>query len=392
MKNHLVVVSLLDGKGPTGVETHFNQVLDAARAAGIDGVLVSAYPAQRLWAALARRLLPLVRLVSLERAEILSLRINSAILFAKLAVLLTHVSGPVTLYAQDPLSACIALKLKRKRARHCRVVTVVHYNLSQSEELLTQGVAARGGPLWRFIGAAEAQALARVDYIIFVSAFMQREIARRMPATSAVRQSVIPHCAGSATAHATKPPAGKHLIAIGTLETRKNQAFLLQVLARAQARGFRYTLTLVGNGPDHAMLMALTLQLGLQEQVTFAGFQKDAAGLIAQHRMLVHAALIENLPITLIEALAAGRPILAPAVGGIPEIFSDGVEGYFWPLHDPDAAATLLIHALGDAPTYRRLARAARVRYQENFHCDQLTARWLATILDLQQRVPVVAS
>lgn len=390
MKNHLVVVSLLDGKGPTGVETHFNQVLDAARAAGIDGVLVSAYPAQRLWATLARRLLPLVRLVSAEHAEILSLRINGAILFAKLAILLTHASGPVTLYAQDPLSACIALKLKR--AHQCRVVTVVHYNLSQSDELLTQGVAARGGPLWRFIDAAEAQALARVDHIIFVSAFMQREIARRMPATGAVRQSVIPHCAGSATAHSTEPPTGKHLIAIGTLETRKNQAFLLQVLARAQARGFRYTLTLVGNGPDHAMLMALTLQLGLQEQVTFAGFQKNAARLIAQHRMLVHAALIENLPITLIEALAAGRPILAPAVGGIPEIFSDGVEGYFWPLHDPDAAATLLIHALGDAPTYRRLASAARVRYQENFHCDQLTARWLATILDLPQRVPVMAS
>lgn len=388
MNNHLVVVSLLDGKGPTGVETHFNQVLDAARAAAIDGILVSAYPAQRWWATLARKLLPLVRLVNAEHAEIMSLRINSAILSAKLAALLGSTSGPVTLYAQDPLSACIALNANR--AQRCRVVIVIHYNTSQSDELLIQGAAARGGPLCRFIDAAEARALARVDHIIFVSTFMQKEIARRMPATGSVPQSVIPHCAGRAVVQCSAPPPGNDLIAIGTLEPRKNQAFLLQVLAQAKVRGFCYTLTLVGNGPDHAMLAALTRQLGLQKQVTFAGFQKNAAGLIAQHRMLVHAALAENLPITLIEALAVGRPILAPAVGGIPEIFSHGVEGYFWPLDDPAAAAILLIQALGDGPTYQRLAYAAHARYQEKFHCDQLAGQWLAAILNRQQRVPVM--
>ena len=389
MKHRLVVVSLLDGKGPTGVETHFNQLIAEAQAAAIDCVLVSAYPSHRLWAKLARQLLPVIRLAGKEYAEIFSLWINSRILFAKLAALLAGESGPVTLYAQDPLSARVALKFNC--LRRCRVVTVIHYNISQSDELLTKGEAQAGGPLLRFIAAAETTSLPHVDRLIFVSRFMQNEIVRRLPATGAVAQCVIPNFARRLAANDSVLACDKDMIAIGTLEPRKNQAFLLHVLARARSRGFFYTLTVVGNGPDHAMLVALAHQLGLQDQVTFAGFQKNAARLIPQHRLLVHAALIENMPVALIEALAAGRPILAAAVGGIVEIFSDGVEGYYWPLDDVDAAATLLIQSLSDADTYRHLSRAALARYQQAFHFDQLGDRWLAAILDQRQPAAEVA-
>lgn len=382
MKHHLIVVSLLDGKGPTGVEAHFNQLIHEARSEGIDGVLVSAYPSQRIWATLARQLIPAVRLVDKERAEVLSLWINGKVIAGKLGAMLGAIdrSAAVTLYAQDPVSARIALKASRHR--RCRVVTVIHYNASQGDELLMKGEAQTGGPLWRFLVCAEKQALPQVDHIIFVSAFMQRQIGERMPATGAVPQSVIPNFAGRSAVSGDCLPTGGDLIAIGTLEARKNQAFLLHVLARAKSRGFFYTLTLVGNGPDHATLMALSEQLGLQDQVTFAGFQKNAARLIPQHRLLVHAALMENMPITLIEALAMGRPILAPAVGGISEIFSHDVEGYFWPLDDIDGAAALLIRALTEADTYRRFSQAARARYQQKFHSDLLVGEWLTTILN----------
>jgi len=389
MKHHLVVISLLDGKGPTGVEAHFNQLIAEAHAAGIHCALVSAYPSQRLWAKLARQILPAIRFVSKEYAEIFSLRINSRIIFDKLAALLARKNGAVTLYAQDPLSARVALKFNS--LHRCRVVTVIHYNTSPSDELLNKGEAQVGSPLWRFIAAAEMESLPHVDRIIFVSRFMQKEIARRLPATSAVPQSVIPNFVRHIAANDSVLPCRKDMIAIGTLEPRKNQAFLLHVLARATARGYFYTLTVVGNGPDHAMLVALANKLGLQHQVTFAGFQKNAALLIPQHRLLVHAALIENMPIALIEALAAGRPILAAAVGGIPEIFSDGVEGYYWPLDDVDAAATVLIKSLSEVGTYRRLAQGALARYQQAFHFGELGERWLAAILDQHQPVTEAA-
>ena len=389
MNKQLIVISLLDGKGPTGVEAHFNQLIEKARAGGIDGELVSAYPSRRLWAKLARLLIRPLRLVDRERAEVLSLWINSAVIAAKLAALLAPGDGrraEVTLYAQDPVSARIALNANRGRS--CRVVTVIHYNVSQADELHMKGEARTGGPLWRFIAGAEKEALPRVDHLIFVSEFMQNQIRARMPSIGRVAQSVIPNFAGRASMNLDALPVNGDLIAIGTLEARKNQAFLLHVLARAKARGHLYSLTLVGDGPDRAMLVALAAQLGLREQVTFAGFQKNAARLIPQHRILVHAALMENLPITLIEALATGRPILAPAVGGIPEMFSHDVEGYFWPLDDIDAATSLLIEALTDSDTYRRFSRAAVARYQEKFHSDLLAGQWLAAIMDPRHDCP----
>jgi glycosyltransferase involved in cell wall biosynthesis len=65
------------------------------------------------------------------------------------------------------------------------------------------------------------------------------------------------------------------------------------------------------------------------------------------HQLYVHAALMESFPMTLIEALSHGLPLLAPAVGGIPEIFLDGQQGYFWPLDDLEAVAHLAAHRNG---------------------------------------------
>jgi glycosyltransferase involved in cell wall biosynthesis len=211
---------------------------------------------------------------------------------------------------------------------------------------------------------------------------MRGVILERLPATARVPHTVIPNFVSQGRSADKQAGIGGDMIAIGTLEPRKNQAFLLHVLAKAKVLGYRYTLTVVGNGPDHAKLLALTSELGLQSQVHFAGFQKNAAALIPQHRVLVHAARMENMPITLIEALRAGRPILAPAVGGIGEVFSDAVEGYYWPLDDIDAAAALLIDALSNGDTYHRLAQAALARYRTQFDCNILVRRWLETIFN----------
>jgi glycosyltransferase involved in cell wall biosynthesis len=387
----MIVVSLLDGKGPTGVEAHFMSIIDAARSAGVDAVLAAPYPCDRLWARLLRRVIPVLRRFSRDYAEVLSLRINSLVLAGKLTVMLAGIQHPtpVTLYAQDPVSARVALRAGRRHG--CRVAAVVHYNASQSDELATRSDTRRDGPWGRFLHAAETAALPRVDRLLFVSRYMQRTLAERLPALDAVPQAVIMNVARQQAPAPGDLPFTGDLIAIGTLETRKNQAFLLHVLASAKAQGCRCTLTLVGNGPDEPMLRARALQLGVHDQVTFAGFQPDAARLIAGHRVVVHAALLENLPVALVEALAAGRPIMAPAVGGIPEIFSDGVEGAYWPLDDSAAAARLLIGVLRDQDTHARMAQAAQLRYRQAFQADVLLDQWLAAILGAPARPPSAA-
>jgi glycosyltransferase involved in cell wall biosynthesis len=106
--------------------------------------------------------------------------------------------------------------------------------------------------------------------------------------------------------------------------------------------------------------------LGIADQAFFLG-RKNAAPLLSAHKVLVHGALIENLPIALIEALAAGVPILAPAVGGIPEVFDEGVEGRFWNLNDVEASASILIETMEDTAGLAAMSRAARTRYRETF-------------------------
>lgn len=383
MKRALFVVSLQDGKGPTGVETHFNGVIAAARASGIDARLVCPHPATGLRAKLASLAAHAIARASRERAELFRAWVAARVIGRKLAGMLAQMAErdrSVTLYAQDPLSAQVALKLKTRRP--CRVVLVIHYNVSVAHELRMKGETTASGPLWRHAVRTEQAALPHVDAIVFVSDFMRRIVLERLPVLARVPHTVIPNFVSGAPLHESRAPLSADVIAIGSLEPRKNQAFLLHVIAKANALGFRYTLTLVGNGPDEARLVALADELGVAAQVRFAGFQKQAASLIARHRVLAHAAHIENMPITLIEALAAGKPVLAPAVGGIPEIFTHAVEGYYWSLDNVDEAARLLIQALGDSPAYERLARAALARYKSAFDGDVLAPRWLTAILD----------
>ena len=80
----------------------------------------------------------------------------------------------------------------------------------------------------------------------------------------------------------------------------------------------------------------------------------------------------------LVEALAAGLPIVAGAVGGIPELYDEGVEGRFWSLDDPVSAAATLLELLDGEPGRNRAAAAALERYQDNFRADVVVPKLLS--------------
>jgi glycosyltransferase involved in cell wall biosynthesis len=111
--------------------------------------------------------------------------------------------------------------------------------------------------------------------------------------------------------------------------------------------------------------------------VQFLGFQGNAARLLSGHRAYVHSALIENLPIVLIEALASGMPVLAAPVGGIPEVFDDGREGCYWPLDDPAEGASRLIALLEDTARYSAMSVAAVHRFEQHFETSVVASRLL---------------
>jgi glycosyltransferase involved in cell wall biosynthesis len=278
-------------------------------------------------------------------------------------------------YAQSPLSARAALRARR--GPHQTVVMAVHFNVSQAEEWAIQAGLPRNGRVYRSIKRREAEILPAVDGLVYVSKFVRDAVLSAIPEAAAVRSAVLPNFVSPADDGCQAAFTGD-LVSVGTLEPRKNQAFLLQMLAEARQKGRVYSLTLIGDGPDKRKLMALTERLGLTSQVRFAGYRLDARQLVAAHRVLVHAARMEASGVALIEAMAAGKPVCAAPVGGVEEAYSDGVEGIFWDLEDPAGAAERLIWLMETPGVLDEMSVRAKGRFEAVYATERVARRLVA--------------
>lgn len=298
--------------------------------------------------------------------------------------------APCTLYAQCPVSAAAALTARASPRQ--RVVMAVHFNVSQADEWAQSGRIPDHGHDFYAIRAFEARWLPQVDALVFVSRFMRGVLLERLPMLARVPHAIVPNFVadpGEPTLVGTIGPVGAgpgeafdaDLISIGTLEPRKNQAYQLDIVAAAREAGHPLTLTVVGDGPDRAMLEARAAALGIAGAVRFTGYVADAARLLARHRALLHTAHIENLPIAPIEALAAGRPVVAVPAGGTGELFDDGIEGLALPANDPGAAARCILGLLVNPTRMAVMGRAARARHAAR-HAPQRVARQLIDFLE----------
>lgn len=305
-------------------------------------------------------------------------------------VLAAHVPQrtPSVVYAQDPVSTEAALALKA-RGYPVEVVSAVHFNVSTADEWVGKGYLNAQHPVYRQMLARDARVLPRADRLVFVSRFMQRQVQARIPELRSVPSRVVPNFvpaplqaeAGPGTALVANDLVTTDLITVGTLEPRKNQGFLLQVLRCAREQGRVYRLSIVGDGPSRGTLQAQAETLGVAAQVTFLGAQPHAAELLTRHRAYVHAARMESFGIVLVEALAAGLPVFAAPVGGVPEVFDDGVEGRYWSLDNPREAAERLTELLENPALYKQFARDARTRHATHFSVDAVQKKLLGAIL-----------
>ena len=282
---------------------------------------------------------------------------------------------PVVIYAQCPISAKAALEARTNDSQ--KVIMAVHFNISQADEWATKGKIKINSWIYKEIKELESEVIPRLDAIVYLSCFMKETIEKNISESTKLKSILLPNfIANPETLNSTNIKGD--LISIGTLEPRKNQSYLLQVLSETKKMGKSYSLTLIGEGPDRRALEALALSLDVARQVKFLGFQKNAAQFLYTHRVYVYSSLLDNLPIVLIEALSCKLPIIAGAVGGIPEIFSEGVEGFYWPLNDPAAGAKKLITLMEDTKTYNAMAEAAKMKFSANFESSVVASRLLS--------------
>ncbi len=147
---------------------------------------------------------------------------------------------------------------------------------------------------------------------------------------------------------------------VGCLAPRKDYGTLVEALALLAGRGVRFQAALVGEGPERGALEARLAALGLAGRVRLLGERADVERLLAAMDVFVLSSREEGIPNALLEAMAAGRPSVATAVGGTPEILRDGETGWLVPPGAPGALAAALEEALTRPEEARRRGAAAR--------------------------------
>ena len=288
--------------------------------------------------------------------------------------------GDCVVYAQCPLAARAALRARR--GPHQRVVMAVHFRVSQADEWVNMDQIKRDGRVFRAIRQVEREVIPSVDGIVYVSRWARDALLSWLPEAEAVPQAIVGNFVAPLSPKSDHGTLGD-LVTIGHLEQVKNHRFMLEVLAEAKKAGRSLTLDIFGEGPLRKDLTQMALSLGLEEQVRFHGFRRDVRDFLPRYRAYVHSSYSESSSLAIIEAMAAGLPIVAGNIGPISELCDDGVEARFWPLDDPAQAAATATELLDCEPARLKAASAASERFRRDFDAEVLAPRLRSFLLGL---------
>jgi sugar transferase (PEP-CTERM/EpsH1 system associated) len=184
----------------------------------------------------------------------------------------------------------------------------------------------------------------------------------------------------------TRPEIRTRAIHVARLNAVKDQATLLRAIPKIVAAVPAFTLEIVGDGPERASLEALARELGIAERVHFLGFRDDIPARLAESGLFILSSKSEGVSLTLLEAMAAGLPIVATRVGGNPEVVDEGRSGLLVPSGNPEALADAVIQLMTDPDLASRFGRAGRVRAEREFDVRQVAATYEALYLELLAR------
>lgn len=168
------------------------------------------------------------------------------------------------------------------------------------------------------------------------------------------------------------------LVGIGRLYPQKAWHVLLQALAQFQRTTAQpWRLRLCGAGPEESVLRQLCAELTLTPHVEFLGFQSDIPAMLATAHVLVLSSTHEGTPNVVLEAMASGRPVVATAAGDIPEIITDGVDGYVVPEGDIAQFAARLVTCAEHLDGLDMMGKAARRKIEQQYSLEHLVENTL---------------
>jgi glycosyltransferase involved in cell wall biosynthesis len=155
----------------------------------------------------------------------------------------------------------------------------------------------------------------------------------------------------------------------------KDQRTLLTAFARVRQHTPACRLEILGCGELLDELEAQARALGIHDSVTFRGWSRDVAGFLAGVDAFVLSSRSEGLPMTLLEAMAAGLPVVSTAVGGIPEVVNGAGCGWLAPAGDAVGLADRMLEAL-NAPDFADRSKRARQAAAANYSVGSMTDQY----------------
>jgi glycosyltransferase involved in cell wall biosynthesis len=162
---------------------------------------------------------------------------------------------------------------------------------------------------------------------------------------------------------------------VAVLEERKGHRFLLEAAALLKREGYRLKYLFAGEGSQKEMLKKTAARLGLAEEVTFLGFVSDIPSFLSKVGVFVLPSLYEGLGVAVLEAMAAGKPVVATGVGGLPEVVEDRVTGLLVPPGDSGALAVAISKLISEKALMEEMGDQGWKRIQHHFTMEQMAEK-----------------
>ena len=168
-------------------------------------------------------------------------------------------------------------------------------------------------------------------------------------------------------------PPGAFVVGwVGRMTGVKATGAVLEIVRVARERGVDAVLCMVGDGPDREGLERLAHELGIARHCYFVGYQSDVAGYYRLFDAFLLPSVNEGTPVSAIESLASGTPVVANRVGGVPDVVRDGVDGFLVEPGDAEEAAERLAMLAADPALRARLGESGRARVLARYSVSRL--------------------
>jgi glycosyltransferase involved in cell wall biosynthesis len=281
--------------------------------------------------------------------------------------------------------AAMLVRLMKKHA-----LSHLHNHFADSSCSVALIAAAMGGTTYSFTihGPAEfyEPKLWRIDekvrralFVNCISYFCRSQVMLFVP-TDCWGKLPIVHCGVDPGLFEIKRHEGRgnELLFVGRIAAVKGLPVLLEALAKLEG----VTLTIAGDGPDRALLEEKARALNVSSRIKFLGHQsqQQVRNLLKQADLFVMSSFAEGVPVVLMEAMAAGIPVVATRIAGIPELVRDGHNGLLVSPGDVNEMAVAVDRLLGDAELRNRFATISRLDIEREFNI-QTEAHWFATVM-----------